>query len=217
MYRVYNRLNESPIPDYMDKNLINKAISIQNLIKNILNNKIRVDAKTFKVIKSIKNKGISNYINEGMGRVALHTGKNSVIKIALNEDGVSQNEKEVSILSNIPENLEYLTCKLLDSDNESYIFKHLNAPLWVEVERLNVVGDSFIEKKFKRQFGLNLSDDEFLYFCQGDIDPPNKKAEDLYELLIYLREEFRSNLRELENPENWGLRGKNLVIIDFGY
>ena len=117
MYKVYQKLTETPLPGDWDSEAINKSTTFTRIIK-------------LAVEKSKK-------LGTGSSRVAFEVSypgfENTVIKVAKNKKGLLQNELEGEIMSlgwykdQVP--------KLLDIDQDSQIYKREGQPLWLQVER----------------------------------------------------------------------------------
>jgi hypothetical protein len=122
MYKVYQRLRESPLPDYIDKDTINKSKSINNPIKEFLRmaDKLSFNTKTKNIIKKITKDSSRLILGEGSGRTAFITNNKTAIKVAIDNNGLEQNELEITALINAPLEIKKILPKLVDYDKDSY-------------------------------------------------------------------------------------------------
>ena len=197
-------LNESPLPDTWDKDKFKQRPAI----------------KTFRdIIEYASEK--ADEVGRGSSRVAFkidYKNQDTVLKIAKNEKGLSQNKQEIGYLSDdFIKNLN-ITIPMIDYDTDNI------KPKWIHTE----LADKAEEQDFINELNVTLK--EFVLFCRYSILPPKNLDKDAHGLIDSkinknLYKSFTKLLLhyndleagDLLRIENWGIYKNKLVIIDIGF
>ena len=194
-------LNESPLPDSWDKDKYKGRLDFRGMVEYALER--------------------SKKIGEGSSRVAFvidYKGRETVLKIAKNAKGISQNKQEISYLK--------------DSDHDDILIPIIDhdvtniSPRWIHVEKAEEIEDSYFEK----ECGLPLKD--FVLFVYRDVHPPKVLANNSTQkergarlnrnspLVKSLYSLFNKHpdlaYGDIARIQNWGLYNGKAVILDIG-
>lgn len=194
-------LFESPIPDHWD-------------------NSVFIGKSSFKARLAYAKK-MAQRLGAGSSRVAFeieYQGRPTILKLAKNKKGLSQNEEEVNILNDYYiRNLE-ITIPLIDYDE-----RHVQ-PQWIHTEK----AEKMTPTKFQEFFGVDAK--TVLRFSEYHIYGKPPLYRDTYIELgkILLENEYVQKLTELimntfiipddlTRLENWGIYKNHPVVIDLGF
>ena len=199
-------LNEAPLPDTWDKDKFKQRPAI----------------KTFRDIIEYASEKAAE-VGRGSSRVAFkidYKNQDTVLKIAKNEKGLSQNKQEIGYLSDdFIKNLN-ITIPMIDYDTDNV------KPKWIHTE----LADKAEEQDFINELNVTLK--EFVLFCRYSILPSKNLDKDKHDLIdskinknSNLYKSFTKLLQhyhdleagDLLRIENWGIYKNKLVIIDIGF
>lgn len=199
-------LKEAPLPDSWDKNRF----------------KGRLKVDTFGDMVEYASEKAST-VGKGSSRVAFkinYDGRDSVLKIAMNQKGIAQNKQESNYLSDPYIKKLGITIPIIDYDEENL------KPRWIHTE----LADQFDESAFIKETGVPLKD--FVLYCKRQVFPP-KIYDKKHHLEVsqkinassYIYKSFMSLLTHYHDLEvgdlirgaNWGMYNSKPVIIDIGF
>ena len=199
-------LNESPLPDTWDKDKFKQRPAI----------------KTFRDIIEYASEKAAE-VGRGSSRVAFkidYKNQDTVLKIAKNEKGLSQNKQEIGYLSDDFIKSLNITIPMIDYDTDNV------KPKWIHTE----LADKAEEQDFINELNVTLK--EFVLFCRYSILPPKNldkdahglidskinKSSNLYKSFTKLLQHYNDlEAGDLLRIENWGIYKNKLVIIDIGF
>lgn len=194
-------LNESPLPNEWDKSLYKGRLDFKKMIEYATSKSMKLGAGSSRVAFVIK-----------------HDSKESVIKIAKNPKGVSQNVQEIKYLTDKNITDLGIFIPIIDWDKENHKAR------WIQTELASKITDDY----FERKTGLKLK--ELVSYVYRDVHQNSKNPyqqeewshavkEDAF-LTLALRKLFKENkdieYGDLTRIENWGLYKGGAVIIDVG-
>lgn len=192
-------LAESPLPDQWDKTLYKGRLDFKTMIEYATS---RADT-----------------LGQGSSRVAFlvkHDGIESVIKIAKNPKGVSQNVQEIKYLSDKKMIALNILIPLLDYDKENHKAR------WVQTALASKIKDSF----FEQESGLPLK--ELVLYTYRKTHGLEDSNTEKWATQINEKSEIVKNLSrlffnnkdieygDLTRIDNWGLYNGSAVILDIG-
>jgi len=175
-----------------------------------------------KRIAYLKNK--AKRLGSGSSRIAFeipYKNRPTVLKIAKNRKGESQNELEASLLSDYYLQSLDLVVPLIDYDTAN------DKPTWIHVER----ADKITKDQFKQYWGFDVSEfKDVMNIVTGDVDPDTTHVgkelfsnDDYYETEQYNKLLGLANfgldnvsMSDLTVINNWGMFNGHPVIIDIG-
>jgi hypothetical protein len=161
----------------------------------------------------------------GSSRVALvipYQGRETVLKVAINKSGESQNLAEAKVLSTDWVKQSGMAIPMIDYDEDN------PSPLWIHMEKAAPLR----ERDAKAMFGEH-GVFELVHYIRGNqmskniiIDEmirngwPDAKIEQFLEYTVFIEEldqEFNVRAGDFHQLENWGVYNNMPVIIDLGF
>ena len=190
-------LTEAPLPDHWDKSKFSGKMNFKEMIAYAIEQ--------------------SEKVGSGSSRVAFkveYKGRPTVIKIAKNKKGISQNQEEIAILDD--GFLGSLDCviPLIDYDTD-------DEPRWIHTEFAEKIKPSF----FVKETGVSLADMVDYYTAVAQGNKPDKEIDNKINHdsdLTIAFSDLLSGAEDLESGDlrriaNWGLYKGNAVVIDLGF
>lgn len=146
-------------------------------------------------------------LGKGSSRIVYALDEHTVIKIALNDDGVEQNEAE-SDLSEAP-----ITTKVLDMHEEAYwIIVERATPLTTNAELFrNIVGVSFGTFAKGAMNALGISN-----FSTNEIDMAKLELNPFYQRIVRFIRNHDLSPADATKLTSYGIVGNHIVLIDYG-
>ena len=205
--REMSELDEMPLPDSWDKNIFTLPG--------------RISPKNFRQALEYARKN-STYVAKGSSRAVFrltYEGRQTMLKLAMNEAGLSQNEREVDVIFDGVMGHSRVVIPGIDYD------KHNDEPMWIHEEyATRATGKMFVNTLGGRGL-LDLYD--YIYRLHKDSSAEAKQAvaadfntdhelvHETYELWGNLGFE-REFLADIEGLRNWGKYQGRLVLVDLG-
>lgn len=164
--------------------------------------------KTFKgKIDYLKNI-LGKHLGKGTSRIVFNVDNDKVLKVALNQKGLAQNESEIDLKDE--KYLEDIIAKVYDYDKDDYI--------WVEMEKATKAKKSDFKKFFNIEYSIlydyiysQIFNRNFGYYIEN-YDYANK----ILEIII----SYDYNFFDVLKINSWGIVKRDgqekLVLIDFG-
>lgn len=199
-------LKESPLPDSWDKNKFTGRIT-----------KSTFDDMLAYALERARSVG------KGSSRMAFkidYEGRDTVLKVAINQKGIAQNKQESMYLNDTYIKKLGITIPIIDYDTDNF------KPRWIHTE----IADEFDESIFIKETGVELKD--FVLFCKREVFPPKlyskekheeisskiNKDSNLYKSFMYLLTRYHDlEVGDLIRGANWGIYKSKPVIIDIGF
>jgi len=206
MYKIYQRLTETPLPSDWDADTINRSTAFSRILKSILSQAKKLGKGSSRIVFEIEDPGYED----------------TVIKVALNKKGLSQNSLEAEII-NTKWYSEILP-DIIDQDRESKMYETNNEPLWIQVKKASKPKPSEV----KNFLGIGNIDSLRIYlnkiFGRGNIHISDNSAEDIEILnesewvqkLTSMIGDYDLAWQDLYIMRNLGFIDGELKIIDAG-
>lgn len=195
--RIFDIINEAPLPDDWDSLIYSPGVSFT---KRLAYAKAR-----------------AKQIGRGSSRVAFeipYQGRKTILKIAINSKGMAQNEEEAQLLNDYY--LPSIAIPIIDHDEQS------SSPTWIHTEFAEKISQKQLEKFFNG-VSMQTITDYLEYQRTGkrpfrSIDIPDELHENEYfQELQDLVVSMNIPAGDFQRKANWGLYQGNPVIIDLGY
>ncbi|WGH49852.1 hypothetical protein [Alishewanella phage vB_AspM_Slickus01] len=196
---LYSTLLEAPLPDDWDKNMFSNATPYSKMIAYA--------------------KERAEQVGKGLSRVAFlvtYQGRKTVIKVALNAKGLSQNEEEVRLFSDWYLSGIGITIPMIDHDEKN------RRPTWIHTEFADKITDAKLTKYFSGvKLPVVIANIEYeksgrrTYLTQElpEAIHDNENYDKLRDLILNFTD---ISTGDLQRKANWGIYKGNPVILDLG-
>lgn len=195
--KLFELIQEAPLPDDWDKNIYSDKISFEKRIQYA--------------------KERSKQIGRGSSRTAFevpYEGRRTVLKIANNSKGMVQNEEEVQLLGDNYLQSIGITIPMIDYDEQN------SSPTWLHTEYAHKITQAQLEKYVA---GVSMHKvTQYLDQQTGRAKTRNTLPDEVFETDLFAKLEnlvlnFNMPAGDLARKANWGLYEGNPVIIDLGW
>lgn len=161
----------------------------------------------------------------GSSRIAMvipYEGRNTVLKVAMNDSGVAQNREEAKVLNTDWVKQSGMAIPMIDYDLDN------PSPLWIHMEKAEPLSEKDARALFG-EYGVM----ELVHYIKSSPDVrtviidemirngwPDAKIERFIEFVMFIEEldkHFKVRAGDFHQLENWGVYKNQPVLIDLGF
>lgn len=205
--RIFDILNEAPLPDTWDKQVFTPQTSYAAKIKYAVERAQKLGKGSSRTVFEIE-----------------HEGRPTVLKVAHNAKGMAQNEAEANILDDNYIQQTGIVIPLIDYDTEH------DQPVWVHVEKAQKATKKQLCTIMQCGELYWLVDTAIQAYSQKGHDYSKEvmalynttNREDIDTFFQYVDQmqllmSIGVNIHDFTTPQNWGLYQGEPVVIDLGF